>query len=173
MNRTFMMLIAGAGLMLAMAACGGGGNNNQQVQGPAYAGQACVNQPGFVFTQQYGCLPQANCPMGQALYNNQQCVPASYNQANNCPVGQAYTAQGCLPQGPCPVGQGWSQMQNTCIPGMQNGMPYGQQYPGYGNGYNQYPGYGNGYNQYPGYNTGYGYGNGYPQNPYGYMYFRW
>jgi hypothetical protein len=65
---------------------------------------AGVCAAGLVNTQ-YGCLSQGNCPVGQAQYNNGQCVAAT---ANQCAAGSTYSSQvsTCLPQGNCPVGQG-------------------------------------------------------------------
>lgn len=75
----------------------------------------------------YGCMPQANCPQGQALYNG-ACIVGSgtgynngynynggynynynYNYNSNtgvnCPMGTFSTPYGCTPQANCPQGQ--------------------------------------------------------------------
>lgn len=120
---------------------------------------------GYVYSSQYGCLQQGNCPSGQGLYNN-QCTLATGN-IGNCSSGQVYTQYGCLAQGNCPSGQ--ARYGNQCVMAYN---PGGNQYCVNGNcNYNGQNGYNyqyqNGYfvPMYPQY-----YGNPYQYN-YGYPYY--
>ena len=104
--KNIYLYLAGAVVALFIVGCGkssGGGSSNTGTVGVCAAG---------LVNTQYGCLNQGNCPVGQAQYNNGQCVAAT---ANQCAAGSTYSSQvgACLPQGNCPVGQGL--YNNQCI----------------------------------------------------------
>lgn len=146
---------------------------------PGVSAASCV--AGQVYSPQYGCLAQSNCPAGEGLYNN-QCVllTATSNGTTVCSAGLVSTQYGCLPQGNCPAGLGSynGQCVYAGIPtGAGTGAPgtctVGQVWSQYGclsqgtctNGYALYNGSctaitasSGGYNGYNGYN---GYGGGY------------
>ncbi|MBS1962784.1 MAG: hypothetical protein JST04_11240 [Bdellovibrionales bacterium] len=122
---------------LVLSGCGGGsGNSAPPVPGNCAAGQ--------VYSTQYGCLAQGNCPYGQGMTSQGQCVSTngtaitSCQQTNQGPM--VYTQYGCLPQGNCPAGQG-AYVTNgvqSCIQaqmGMMGMMGMGQGCPMGPNGY--------------------------------------
>ncbi len=138
MKNSYLYLI-GATLAILVAGCGKSGSSNKS------GGTVGICSSGLVNTQ-YGCLQQGHCPVGQAQYNNGQCVLATSNQ---CSQGMVYSSQvgTCLHQGHCQIGQ--ALYNNQCI----QADSYNS---GYNNGYNG--GYNSGYNS--GYYPGYGYNNG-------------
>lgn len=89
---------------LVLSGCGGGGSGNAA---PPVPGNCAAGQ---VYSTQYGCLAQGNCPYGQGMTAQGQCVSttgttlSSCQQTNQGPM--VYTQFGCLPQGNCPAGQG-------------------------------------------------------------------
>lgn len=65
------------GLALVASGCAGKDSGNPATTPDQNNwGYGQCTTPGQVPTQ-YGCMPQAHCPPGQALYNN-QCIPAQY-----------------------------------------------------------------------------------------------
>ena len=124
--KNIYLYLAGAVVALFIVGCGkssGGGNSSTGVAGVCAAG--------LVNTQD-GCLTQGNCPVGQAQYNNGQCVAAT---ANQCAVGSTYSSQvgTCLPQGNCPAGQGQYNGQCVITDGYNNGFNNGG-WNGFNNG---------------------------------------
>ena len=109
--KNIYLYLAGAVVALFIVGCGksSGGSSNSTVG-------VCAS--GLVNTQ-YGCLSQGNCPVGQAQYNNGQCVAAT---ANQCGAGSNYSSQvgSCLPQANCPVGQGLYNGQCIIADGYNN-----------------------------------------------------
>lgn len=124
--KNIYLYLAGAVVALFIVGCGkssGGGNSSTGVAGVCAAG---------LVNTQYGCLTQGNCPVGQAQYNNGQCVAAT---ANQCAVGSTYSSQvgTCLPQGNCPAGQGQYNGQCVITDGYNNGFNNGG-WNGFNNG---------------------------------------
>ena len=142
--KNIYLYLAGAVVALFIVGCGksSGGSSNSTVG-------VCAS--GLVNTQ-YGCLSQGNCPVGQAQYNNGQCVAAT---ANQCGAGSNYSSQvgSCLPQANCPVGQGLYNGQCIIAEGYNTNINNG----GFNNGGFNNGGFNAGFNyqtqyQTPGYN---------------------
>lgn len=69
--------------IIAFSGCGKGGQSRpaDSSAAPGYGNSGTVNT-------QYGCLPQGNCPAGQALYGN-QCI---YATGGSNPCGNPFTS---------------------------------------------------------------------------------
>lgn len=151
--KNWIYLMLGAATALFIAACGkdGGSSNKNNVVGA----QAC--QAGYVYTTQYGCLPQSTCPPGYGMYQN-QCYQGTINNGS-CQAGYIYSSQyGCLQQAHCQPGSGLYNGQCVYVDSYYNGGYNGGYYNGgYYNGgyipyYPNYPqqqwGWGAGYQRY-------------------------
>jgi hypothetical protein len=164
MKNTYLYLV-GAALALVIAGCAKSSGGSSGTPAAAATNSVC---PVGLLNTQYGCLSQGNCPVGQAQYNNGQCVAATSNQ---CASGTVYSSQvgTCIPQGNCPVGQGLYNNQCIIADGYNNGFNNfnnGNFTPGINGGFNNCIscGFNSGANT--GFNAGFNYQFSAGYNPY-------
>jgi hypothetical protein len=108
--KNFKMMMALGFSVLMLGACGA---STPATTTAATAANTCGVGSGYT---QYGCLPQAGCQVGQALYNG-TCIATSVptNGGITCAAGQVNTTQyACVYTGNCQTGQ--ALVNNTCTP---------------------------------------------------------
>jgi hypothetical protein len=121
MKSLLFSLIGLMGLIL-ISGCAGTSNSaatNNSVN-------TCQGQVGMVYSNTYGCLPQAGCPAGSGLYQN-QCVNVTLGANGQCQAGTVWNGASCVysgqtqyPQTQYPQQypqQGYNQCGGTCPAG--------------------------------------------------------